>query len=199
MWSLDVTWQSINVMSSLPQELQALILAEWWLSLKVFLLPSHMSLWSFDHYILFYKACEHQIQQSGDLGSHPTVTWPLINLSLDAMWQTRTVTYQLLQELLRVLIKVTGSHPLNHMIFSLCGQMRSQDKLKSLYLLFHQKFVHQTLKGRGSGWGAPSYQVILPLNYKITCKRNIQIQIQIFILLDSRTTKFGWMDACNEA
>ena len=112
MWSLDVTWQSINVMSSLPQELQALILAEWWLSLKVFLLPSHMSLWSFDHYILFYKACEHQIQQSGDLGSHPTVTWPLINLSLDAMWQIRTATYQLLQELLRVLIKGDGLPPI---------------------------------------------------------------------------------------
>ena len=45
-------------------------------------------------------------------GSHPTVTWPLINLPLDAMWQIRTATYQLLQELLRVLIKGDGLPPI---------------------------------------------------------------------------------------
>ena len=42
------------------------------------------------------------------------------------------------------------------------------EKLKTLDLLFIKTYGHQTFKGRGLGWGAPGYQVKVPLDYKIT-------------------------------
>ena len=41
-------------------------------------------------------------------------------------------------------------------------------QIKNAWLLFIETYDHQTFKGRGLGWGAPGYQVIVPFDYKIT-------------------------------
>ena len=56
------------------------------------------------------------------------------------------------------------------MTLSLHGHVIPNNKLKTLNLLFHKIYDHQTFKDRGLGWEAPGYQVILTFNYKIKCQ-----------------------------
>ena len=53
------------------------------------------------------------------------------------------------------------------MTLSLHGYVISNNKLKTLYLLFHKTYDHQTFKDWGLGWEARGYQVTLTFDYKI--------------------------------
>ena len=48
--------------------------------------------------------------------------------------------------------------------------MRSRDKLKT-YLLFRKTYGDKAFIGQGVGLGAPGYQIILPLDSKITWQK----------------------------
>ena len=132
--------------------------------------------------------------------SHPLVTWLLIILSLDVIWQIRTITDLLPQDLLPTNLakwwfRVMG---LSQMILSSHGQLGNLTSKKRCISFSTKRMPIKLSRAELQGKGLPATKLYYHLITRSCGKRKIHIKIRIFILPVSWITILGRVEAYTE-
>lgn len=132
--------------------------------------------------------------------SHPLVTWLLIILSLDVIWQIRTITDLLPQDLLPTNLakwwfRVMG---LSQMILSSHGQLGNLTSKKRCISFSTKRMPIKLSRAELQGKRLPATKLYYHLITKSCGKRKIHIKIRIFILPVSWITILGRVEGYNE-
>ena len=132
--------------------------------------------------------------------SDPLVTWLLIILSLDVIWQIRTITDLLPQDLLPTNLakwwfRVMG---LSQMILSSHGQLGNLTSKKRCISFSTKRMPIKLSRAELQGKRLPATKLYYHLITKSCGKRKIHIKIRIFILPVSWITILGRVEAYNE-
>ena len=135
--------------------------------------------------------------------SHPLVTRLLIILSLDVMWQIRTITDLLPRHLLPTNLakwwfRVMGSYPLSQMILSSHGQLGNLASKKRCISFSTKRMPIKLSMAELQGKGLPATKLYYHLITRSCGKRKIHIKIRIFILPVSWITILGRVEGYNE-
>ena len=135
--------------------------------------------------------------------SHPLVTWLLIILSLDVIWQVRTITDLLPQDLLPTNLgkwwfRVMGSHLLSQMILSSHGHLGNLTNKKRCISFSTKRKPIKLSRAELQGKRLPATKLYYHLITKSCGKRKIHIKIRIFILPVSWITILGRVEAYTE-
>ena len=135
--------------------------------------------------------------------SHPLVTRLLIILSLDVMWQIRTITDLLPRHLLPTNLakwwfRVMGSYPLSQMILSSHGQLGNLASKKRCISFSTKRMPIKLSRAEVQGKGLPTTKLYYHWIIRSCGKRKIHIKIRIFILPVSWITILGRVEGYNK-
>ena len=171
-WNVESCFSTTkNIEFLMPQCLGSAILAGWWVTLRGSLLSCYKTPWSRglprSREKVALAQCLWQLKwQDGDFpwrAPSDKLAWPLVTWSFEITWQTKTNVFSLQQ--CELILK--HSYLRNYMALEPRSLAKSRDKLKPLYLHYHNVYSNQTWQDGDILCGGCTHKVTRPFNHLV--------------------------------